>query len=145
LGKEGLMRHVLTISHEGIRAKLMAWAAKTPVGWRVEFKGPKRSDEQNARMWELLGRISKRFTLNGKPYRPDDWKCVFMHAMGREVRFLPTLDESGFFPSGFRSSDLSVAEMCNLQTFMEQYAAEKGVDIWADEPATDDEIIGEHF
>lgn len=127
------MRHVLTISHEGIRPKLMAWAAKTPVGYRVEFKEPKRSDEQNDRMWELLSRIAKRFQLHGKTYSPEDWKCVFMKAMGKESRFLPTLDETGFFPTGFRSSDLSVREMCDLQTFMEQYAAEKGVDIWEGE------------
>lgn len=127
------MRHSLTITGEIIREKALAWVRRVPVGWRVEFKEPKRSDEQNDRMWELLGRIAKRFTLLGKQYPPDDWKCVFMKAMGKESRFLPTLDESGFFPIGFRSSDLSVKEMCDLQTFMEQYAAEKGVDIWGEE------------
>jgi len=127
------MRHALTIGNETMRAKLQNWASRVPLGWRVEFKEPKRSDEQNDRMWELLGRISRRFTLLGKKYSPEDWKCVFMKQMGKEARFLPTLDETGFFPTGFRSSDLSVREMCDLQTFMEQYAAEKGVDIWANE------------
>ena len=127
------MRHALTISNEAMRGKLAAWAKRVPIGWRVEFKEPKRSDVQNDRMWELLTRISKRFTLLGKRYNPESWKCVFMQSMGKETQFLPTLDESGFFPSGFRSSDLSVKEMCDLQTVMEQYAAEKGVDIWGEE------------
>ena len=127
------MRHALTISSEAIRAKAALWISRAPIGWRVEFKEPKRSDIQNDRMWELLARISKRFTLGGKKYSPDNWKCVFMKAMGKESMFLPTLDESGFFPTGFRSSDLSVKEMCDLQTYMEQYAAEKGVDIWGGE------------
>lgn len=127
------MRHALTISSEGIREKALAWVRRVPIGWRVVFAEPKRSDEQNDRMWELLARISKRFTLGGNKYAPDDWKCIFMKALGKESRFLPTLDESGFFPTGFRSSDLSVKEMCDLQTYMEQYAAEKGADIWGDE------------
>jgi hypothetical protein len=127
------MRHALTISSEAIRAKAALWISRVPIGWRVEFKEPKRSDIQSDRMWELLARISKRFTLGGNKYAPDDWKCVFMKAIGKESRFLPTLDENGFFPTGFRSSDLSVREMCDLQTFMEQYAAERGVDIWGDE------------
>lgn len=126
------MRHALTISSESIREKALAWVRRVPVGWRVVFAEPKRSDEQNDRMWELLTRISKRFTLGGNKYAPDDWKCVFMKALGKESRFLPTLDETGFFPTGFRSSDLSVKEMCDLQTYMEQYAAEKGVDIWGE-------------
>ena len=126
-------RHVITMRNEGMRAKLLAWANRVPIGYRVEFKEPKRTDEQNDRMWPLLERISKRFTLLGKRYDAESWKCIFMKAMGKEVTFLPTLDEKGFFPSGFRSSDLSVREMSDLQTFIEQYAAERGVDIWGDE------------
>ena len=69
------------------------------LGWRVEFKEPKRSDEQNDRMWELLGAYLGASPLLGKKYSPEDWKCVFMKQMGKEARFLPTLDETGFFPT----------------------------------------------
>ena len=128
-----MSRHVITLRNEGLRAKLLAWANRVPVGWRVEFKEPKRSLEQNDRLWEMLTRISKTFDLAGRKFDPEAWKAIFMQAMGKEVTFLPTLDEKSFFPSGFRSSDLSVREMSDLQTFIEQYAAERGVDIWGDE------------
>lgn len=117
-------RHVITLRNETLRAKAMHWLSKAPLGFRIEFKEPKRSDEQNDRMWAMLAEISQQGTINGKQYDPDQWKCVFMKAMGKEAQFLPTLDGNSFFPTGFRSSDLSVREMSDLQTFMEAWAAE---------------------
>lgn len=114
-------------------SKARAWFDRAvSVGWRVEFKEPKRSHEQNDRMWEMLSRISRVMEINGKRYDPDQWKCIFMKAMGKEVSFLPTLDGEQFFPTGFRSSDLGVREMADLQTFMESWVAERGIDIWED-------------
>ena len=117
-------RHVITLRHEGLRAKAATWLAKAPLGFRIEFKEPKRSDEQNDRMWAMLGEIAKQGTINGKEYEPEQWKCIFMKAIGKDAQFLPTLDGNSFFPTGFRSSDLSVREMSDLQTFMEAWAAE---------------------
>lgn len=128
-----MARHVLTLRTEADRAKVMGWLKNAAYGHRVEVKEPKRTDEQNDRFWELLGRVAKKMTLAGREFSPDEWKCVFMKAMGRESHFLPTLDGAGFFPSGFRSSDLSVREMCDLQVFIEAWCAEKGVDIWGQE------------
>jgi hypothetical protein len=122
-----MARHVLQISNATMRARLKAWCDRVPDGWRVEFKEPKRSDQQNDRMWAMLGDIAKQGTINGKKYDPDQWKCIFMKQMGKEVSFLPTLDGEGFFPTGFRSSDLSVREMCDMQTFMEVWGAESGI------------------
>lgn len=128
-----MSRHVRTIRNEADRALVMGWLQRAAYGHRVEVKEPKRTDEQNARFWELMGRVSKRMTIGGRKYDAESWKAIFMKAMGRESNFLPTLDGSGFFPSGFRSSDLSVREMCDLQVFIEAHCAERGVDIWSDE------------
>lgn len=125
-----MARHALAVLSETDRQKAARWLARLPLGWRIEFKEHKRTNEQNDRLWELLGRVSKRMDINGARYRPDQWKCIFMKAMKRETEFLPTLDGEGFFPSGFRSSDLTIREMCDMQTFMESWCAEKGVDIW---------------
>lgn len=126
-----MARFGLTLDTPGRIAKARAWLDRAAhLGWRVEFKEPKRSDAQNDRMWEMLDRISKRMTVNGKKYEPEQWKCIFMKAMGKEAQFLPTLDGESFFPTGFRSSDLSVKEMSDMQTFMEAWAAERGIDIW---------------
>lgn len=118
-------RHVITLRNEGDRAKVMGWLKSCAYGFRVEVKEPKRSDLQNDRMWWLLTAISKHGTINGKRFDPEQWKCIFMKAMGKEASFLPTLDGNSFFPTGFRSSDLSVREMSDLQTFMEAWAAEQ--------------------
>lgn len=75
----------------------------------------------------MLADISSQAEINGKSYRPDQWKCIFMKAMGKEAEFLPTLDGDSFFPTGFRSSDLSVREMSDLQTFLEAWGIERGV------------------
>jgi hypothetical protein len=122
-----MTRYVVTVRNELDKARVMKAAARVPVGYRVEFKEPKRSDVQNDRMWAMLGDISKQATINGKSYEPEQWKCVFMKAMGKDAQFLPTLDGNSFFPTGFRSSDLSVREMSDLQTFMEAWAAENGI------------------
>ena len=120
-------RHVITLRNETDRAKVAAWLQRAAYGHRIEVKEPKRSDEQNDRFWAMMGDISRQATINGKRYDPDAWKCIFLKAMGREAQFLPTLDGNSFFPTGFRSSDLSVREMSDLQTFMEAWAAENHI------------------
>lgn len=126
-----MARHALTLNSPNAIHKARQWLDRAAqLGWRLEFKEPKRSDAQNDRMWELLDRVSKRMTINGRKFQSDQWKCIFMKQMGRDAEFLPTLDGSSFFPTGFRSSDLSVREMADLQTFIEAWAAEQGVDLW---------------
>lgn len=129
-----MARYGMTLNGPGAMIKARAWLERAAkLGWRVEFKEPKRSDAQNDRMWEMLDRVSKRMDINGRKLTTEQWKCIFMKAMGKEAEFLPTLDGSSFFPTGFRSSDLGIREMSDLQTFMEAWCAEKGVDIWSDE------------
>jgi len=122
-----MARHVFTLRGEGERAKLIAWASRVPVGWRVEFKEPKRSMEQNNRFWAMLSDVARQGQINGLKFDPEQWKCIFMKAVGRDVSFLPTLDGTYFFPAGFRSSDLSVREMSDLQTFIEAWGDESGI------------------
>ena len=123
------MRRVITIRGDTDRARLHKWVDAAPLGYRAEFKEPSRSLAQNDRMWAILAIIAKTGTINGKKYTDEQWKCIFMKQMGKEVQFLPTLDGEQFFPTGFRSSDLSVGEMSDLQTLMESWAAEQGIEL----------------
>lgn len=128
-----MTRHSITLDTPSRIAKARAYFERAcQIGWRVTFAEPKRTDAQNDRLWEMLGRISKRMDINGQQFDPESWKCIFLKAMGKEVQILPTLDGKGIFPTGFRSSQLGVGEMSDLQTFMETWCAEKGVDIWAE-------------
>lgn len=123
-----MSRYALTLSNPAQTAKAFAWLKRAAdLSWRVEFKEPKRSHAQNDRLWAILSDVSGQAQINGKGYDPDQWKCIFMKQVGRESALLPTLDGESFFPTGFRSSDLSVPEMSDLQTFIEAWAAENGI------------------
>lgn len=107
------------------RAKRIIDAA--PYGTRVDVKHERRSTVQNAKLWACLGDIAYQCSHNGRKYTPDQWKVLMLHACGREVQFLPSLDNSTFIPWGQSSSDLSKQEMAELLSFIEAWGAEHGV------------------
>lgn len=120
-------RHVLILSNPAVRARAVHWCANLPEGTRVEFKKPRRTLEQNARMWAMLTDIATQKEHHGRRYSPGDWKVIFLHALGRETRFVPALDGQGFLPIGQSSSDLTKAEMSDLIELMFAWGAENGV------------------
>jgi hypothetical protein len=97
------------------------------VGARIEFKAPKRTLDQNSLLWAALTDVAQQVDHMGQRYSPDEWKILFMHACGREVRFLPGLDGKTFVPWGQSSSDLSKQEMTDLIEFIFSWGAEHGV------------------
>lgn len=122
-----MSRALLILRTDAIRAKAINWISRMPEGTRVEFKEPQRSLEQNARMWAMLTDISTQAKHSDRRYSPDQWKCLFLHALGRETQFMPALDGNGFIPYGQSSSDLSKKEMTDLIECMFQWGAEHGV------------------
>ena len=72
------------------RNLISRWAANVPTGTTVEFRAPRRSNDQNALMWSLLTQIARqRPTHNGVRMTPEHYKSVFMHALGAEALQLP--------------------------------------------------------
>jgi len=120
-----LTRYLFTLPHD--RRKAMQAVVDAPEGTRVELKGAKRSLDQNSRMWAMLTDVATQKDHHGRKYTPDQWKTIFMHACGKEMQFIPSLDGSTFIPWGNRSSDLSKDEMSNLIDFMAAWGAENGV------------------
>jgi len=98
---------------------------EAPTDSVVEFKELTRTIEQNARMWAMLGDISKA-EPRGLKYTADDWKIIMMRACGWEVQFLDGLDGKPF-PAGFRSSRMTVRQMSDLISYMMGFGAEEGV------------------
>jgi|GEM_PF-1235116 len=94
--------------------------------FRVVISLPKRSDEQNDKMWAMLMDVA-RAKPEGRNWVPETWKCAFMHSLGHQVMFAEGLDGSGPFPIGFRSSKLSVGQMSDLITCIYRYGDEHGV------------------
>lgn len=122
-----MSRHMLVLHTEEDRKRARTYVNSAPVGTRVELKAEKRSLPQNDRMWAILTDISAQKDHNGRRYTPDQWKCLMLHAIGREVSFIPSLDGSTFLPWGQSSSDLSKEEMTALIDFMQTWTAENGV------------------
>ena len=103
------------------------WIRQAPHGMRLEFKLPKRTLPQNDRMWAMLTDIAAVMRKRGTDYTTDEWKVIFMHACGREIRLLPSLDGKGFIPYGQSSSDLSKQEMTDLIEFMFAWGTENSI------------------
>lgn len=123
-----MSRAVIVITGDASRQKAMHWAARAPVGTRIEYKEAKRTLPQNDRLWAMLTDVASQKEHAGRKYTPDQWKVLFMHACGREVQFIPALDNSTFIPWGQSSSDLSVGEMTELIEFIFAWGAENGVE-----------------
>jgi len=109
------------------RRKAAHWAMKAPHNWHIIFKEPNRTNDQNSKMWAMLADISKSEPL-GRKHTPDDWKAILMNACGWDVQFLEGLDGRPF-PSGFRSSHMTVKQMIDLIEYMQAFGDENGV-IW---------------
>lgn len=103
---------------------------RAPAGYACDIKESKRSDEQNRALWGLLNQIARqRPTHNGVKMDAELWKAVFMNALGAEMRMLPNLDGNGFFPIGYRSSQLTVSEFSALLEVMLAWTAREGLEI----------------
>lgn len=124
-----MSRAVLVLNNESVRSKALDWIGRAPAGTRIQFQRPKRTLEQNSRLWAHLGDIAEQFEHFGRKYTAAAWKVIFLSALGREVQFIPSLDGKTFIPFGQSSSDLSKQEMTDLITLIESFAAERGIQL----------------
>ena len=91
----------------------------------IEIKPATRSLEQNSRLWAMLGEISEQVDWYGRKLTEEEWKHVFTAALKKQ-EVVPGLD-GGFVVLGQSTRNMTKAEMCDLQTLMEAFGAEKGV------------------
>jgi hypothetical protein len=87
-----------------------------------------RSIEQNSKMWAMLQEISEQKTHCGRKYEPYEWKILFMHALGQQTKFMPSLDSSTFVPYGnWPTRRLTIGQMTELIAFMDEWGLHNGV------------------
>lgn len=122
-----MSRAVLILASSAVRARATDWIARAPEGTRVEFKGARRTTAQSDKMWAMLTEIAVQKTHSGRKYDADEWKCIFLDALGHATKFIPKLNGEGFIAYGQRSSDLSKAEMSDLIELMYSWGAGNGV------------------
>lgn len=122
-----MSRAVLILHRQSDRDRAASWVRQAPWGTRITFQEARRTTDQNARMWAMLTEVARQVKWHGQRLSADDWKLVFMAALGSELRLVPNLDGTGFVQLGRSSSDLSVAEMGDLMDLIAAFGAREGV------------------
>lgn len=118
---------VLILASEAIRDRACRWVQSAPRLSRVELKEPARTLPQNARFWASLTDVARCERAKGRDYSTETWRTLFLHAAGREMQFVPSLDGDELLPLGHSSAELSVGEMSNVLEFIYSWGAENGV------------------
>jgi len=122
-----MSRAQFILSNDDVRDRVCQIVVGAPGGTRVLIQDPKRTIPQNSLLWLLLTEISRSVTHQERTYTPEEWKVLALHALGRELKFLPALDGRTFVPFGYSSSDLSKDEMSEMIEFLYCFAAQHGV------------------
>lgn len=117
--------HVTPLASEAHRMRAHQLIQKAPADWLCRVEPPKRTLDQNDKLWAMLTDVSVS-KPNGRRMTPDQWKCVFMQACGWEVQFLEGLDGQPF-PAGFRSSRMTKRQMSDLIEFIQSWGDQNGV------------------
>lgn len=88
-------------------------------------KQEKRSDAQNRRLWAMLADVSAQVNWHGQKLASEEWKDVLTAALKRQ-KVVPGID-GGFVVLGQRTSQMTRAEMSELQELIEAFGAQQGV------------------
>jgi len=122
-------RAVVKIEGQAERNLIARWAMDTqnvPAGTTVEFRAPRRSLDQNALMWSLLGQISKQVDWYGQKLSSEDWKDVLTASL-RRTRVVPGIDAGSFVPLGMRTSQMTKEEISELLELIYAFGAQQDV------------------
>ena len=121
-----MSKALLVLANDSFRAKAKRWIDGVPVNTRITFQEPKRSLEQNAKLWAMLTEVSGHVVWYGQKLSADDWKDVFTASL-RKARVVPGLDAGSFVPLGMRTSDMSKQELGELLELIAAFGAQHGV------------------
>lgn len=120
-------RATLVLINSDIRNRALDWCQRAPVGTRLEFKAPRRSLPQNARLWAMLTDVATQVRWHGDRLTTEEWKLLFMDALKREVRTVKSIDGTGVVNIGRSSSDLSKEEFGDLLEVIAMFGANHSV------------------
>ena len=100
----------------------------------IEEYAPKRSIEQNDKMWAMLHDIAAQvqWHVDGQLQliAPEDWKDILTAGLKKTQRIAAGI-EGGFVMLGQRTSKMKVAEMIELIEFGLWFGSEHGV-VWSE-------------
>ena len=120
------MTATLILNSKLNRERARNWCSQAPEGAVVTFKQVKRTLGQNDKLWAMLTEVAQQAELNGRKYKPDQWKVIFMNALGHEQDVIQGIN-GDWVPTGFKTSRLEKEQMSDLIMSIEQYCAEKRI------------------
>ncbi len=119
-------RAMVQIKGPADRNLITRWAAGVPIGTTVEFRAPRRSNDQNALMWSLLTQLSQQLEWCGEKRTAEDWKDLTTAAL-RGAKFVPGINPGTVVPLGMRTSQMTSAEISELIESIIAFGTERGV------------------
>lgn len=125
-----MSKRVFVLNHDIARQNAVRAVQEAAVGFSVTVAEPRRSLDQNARLWAMLGDVSQQVNWHGKRLSPEDWKHVFSSAL-KKMEVVPNLDGTGFVALGLSTSRMTKRELSDLMTLIEAFGAERDV-VWSE-------------
>lgn len=120
---------VFILAHPVARRRAQEFIGQAPDGWTVECKPPRRNSAINAALHAMLSDIAARMPWAGQKRDITTWKrlltAAWLRARGEQVELLPAIDGKGVDVVFERTSQMSQAEVRELLTFVEAWAAEQ--------------------
>lgn len=122
-----MSKSIFQLVHDQARENALRAVKNAPDGYVVEVKPKTRTLEQNSRLWALLTDVSEQVVWHGRHLKQDEWKNMFTAALlGQDV--IPNIEGNGFVAMGRSTSSMNVKEMTDLQTLIEAFGANNGVE-----------------
>ena len=95
-------------------------------------KEPRRTLDQNAKLHAMIGDLVKQRPEHfGAAMDADAWKGVLLFAIGKRVRFLPSLDGDQVVSIAPRTSKLNVSDFSDMIEQLYAKGAEWGI-VWSE-------------
>ena len=95
----------------------------------IRLTRPRRTLDQNAKLWPMLSDVSRQVDWYGSRLRPEEWKDVFTAALKRQ-KTVPGID-GGFVVLGAHTSRMTKRELSDLIELIYAFGAERDVE-WSE-------------
>jgi hypothetical protein len=118
----------IILSSDERRREAAALMRFAPVNAVVTIKAAPRTLPQNARMWAMLGDLS-RARPDGRTLPTETWKALAMDAAGHVPVWEHSLDGDSMVCLGYKSSRLDKEGMGNVMAAIEAFAAQRGIEL----------------
>lgn len=119
-------RALLVLANDTFRAKAIDWIRRAPKETRVTFQGPRRTIDQNSKLWAMLTEVAEQVEWYGQKLSPIDWKDMFTASL-RKARVVPGIDPGSFVLLGLHTSEMDKVELAALIELIFAFGAQHGV------------------